>query len=38
MTIHKWKAELNAMLHRIRISTNTREVTMQLKRAIGKAT
>ena len=32
------KAELNAMLHRIQISTNTCEVTMQEKRAIGKAT
>ena len=27
------KAELNAMLHRIQISTNTCEVTMQVKRA-----
>ena len=26
------------MLHRIQISTNTCEVTMQVKRAIGKAT
>ena len=32
------KAELSAMLHRIQISTNTCEVTMQVKRAIGKAT
>ena len=32
------KAELNAMLHRIQISTNTCEVTMQVKRAIRKVT
>ena len=32
------KAELNAMLNRIQISTNTYEVTMQVKRAIEKAT
>ena len=32
-----YKAELNAMLHRIQISTNTCEVTMQVKRAMGKA-
>ena len=32
------KVELNALLHRIQISTNTCEVTMQVKRAIGKAT
>ena len=42
-TIHKcfllqYKTELNAMLHRIPIFTNTCEVTMQVKRAIGKAT
>ena len=30
-------AELNAMLHRIQISMNPCEVTMQVKRAIGKA-
>ena len=32
------KPELNAMLHRIHISKNTCEITMQLKRAKGKAT
>ena len=45
-TIHKCflppppqKVELNAMLHRIQISTCNHDViTMQVKRAIGKAT
>ena len=38
-TIHQcFLPELNAMLHSIQISTNTCEITMQVKRVIGKAT